>query len=638
MHAEAPGLLGWSSLLLAVAALYLFRRRPRELRVSTLPFFTALAQVYQESAWLRRLKRLLSFLLSAAVVLLGAGALAGLTLAPQEGEARTVVVLLDGSASMGARDGEGRSRLEVGKAWVRRRLAGLPAGAGVLVVRYDRRPEVVLPRTYDRRQVTRAIEQAEARPLEGDPAPALELARRLASLEPPAAVWHVTDEGGSPASDSDSDSDSEPSTLRGVRVETLQVGLPAPTNAGITAFALRRLPLEQGRLEAFVELRGVAPRGEGGQELEANLEVRLDQALVGLRAVTLTAGRPERLLLPLDARQGQVLTLRVRVEGDVLAADDLLQARIPPLDPVRVAWVAESPDRPRDPFTRLALAALDSDGEVEVFPVAAADWSVAPAEAYDVAVFDGVLPAAWPEGLAVVAIAPPRALGPLRAAPLDRPLPVDALRSIDGQHPLLYGVASERVRLTQTAVLDGQGALAPLWVGPAGPLLVAGEVRGQRVVALAFSPAASEALPYMASYPLLLGNALLWASAPGAEAREGRNLPTGAVVEAAGDAIEWLSTGDPLEASRPLRVSRPSHLTELDRVGLWRIGEVEGSAALRSPRETLLAAAAPEAVERAQRDGVGGAVATGELRPLLLALLLAVLLSEAYLLHRRGVF
>ena len=71
MQFQAPALLAWSLLAVAALALYLFRRRPKQLRVSTLPFFKSLARVYQESAWLRRLKRLLSFLLSAAVLLGG---------------------------------------------------------------------------------------------------------------------------------------------------------------------------------------------------------------------------------------------------------------------------------------------------------------------------------------------------------------------------------------------------------------------------------------------------------------------------------------------------------------------------------------------------------------------------------------
>jgi hypothetical protein len=46
----------------------------------------------------------------------------------------------------------------------------------------------------------------------------------------------------------------------------------------------------------------------------------------------------------------------------------------------------------------------------------------------------------------------------VRAAALDSGgLPVEALRPADERHPVLYGVATSRVEVTQTAVLESDG-------------------------------------------------------------------------------------------------------------------------------------------------------------------------------------
>jgi hypothetical protein len=111
MRFLAPHFLHLAWLALIPLALYLFKKKARRLPVSTLLFFRSLAREHQESAWLRRLKRWLSLLLTLLVLLLAILALArpaadtGLDTPP------AVVLVVDVTAAMAARDGEGRSRL-----------------------------------------------------------------------------------------------------------------------------------------------------------------------------------------------------------------------------------------------------------------------------------------------------------------------------------------------------------------------------------------------------------------------------------------------------------------------------------------------------------------------------------------------
>lgn len=654
MRFMQPSLLAWMALLAVPIILYLFRRKPKKLRVSTLLFFKSLAKEHQESAWLRRLKRLLSFLLSAAVIAFATFALARLVVSPPPGSLKSVVILVDRSATMAARDEKGTTRLEEAMGIIRERLAGLPSGVSVSVMAYDARPEILLPRSLDRRDAERALASIKVRPIEGDEEGALQLAKRVAALETPSSIWHATD---SATEDTESGKASgQPSSVSSVNsvatdVDVLDVALRSPTNVGITAFQLRKLPLERARFEAFVQVHG-----SSGEPVEAQLEVRVDRTLVNVRKMTLRPGGRERLLVPVAGDAGKTFSIKVSAEGDCLATDDEVHARIPEVEPTRVLWIAPDPD----PFVQLALTSLGDESDIEVLHGKPDAWPPPnPAtgggqgSAVDVVIFDGWLPEEWSKEVSAIVMDPPRAAGPVRAVRLEsRGLPLTAIRPTDERHPVLYGVATSRIALTQTAVLESDGPLEPLWVGPSGPVLAAGDVRGQRIVVMAFAPGRSEHLPLMASFPLLVGNAIYWSAAAegggaagtSGAARDGLNHRTGELVACSGKTITWSVPG-PVETRRstaPLR----ARLIELDRVGLWRTdGGEEGSAALLSTRETLIAAAEGEVPpdRRAEKDESPAAPVTagmlrGDMTPLLMWAILVVLLLESWLFHRKAVY
>jgi len=648
MHFQFPGMLGWAWLVLPIALLFLVRRRPKRVRVSTLAFFKSLAHVYRESPWLRRLKKWLAFAIAVATLLLAVGALARLVVAPESGALRSVLVVIDGSASMAATDGNGRSRLDVAKARVRARLAGLQTGIGVLVMRYDRRPEILLPHSYDRREVERIVEGVTLRPIEGDAETALVLAARLARLHAPAAIWHVTDAPTEHALDTRAPDPSDDGAVvadgateqpvvvprtpaqhlglpEEVSLETIDVGLAAPVNVGLTAFQLRPRPLERGRFDAFVRVHASGPK-----PVEARLEVRLDGRLVSIRDLTVSPDAPERLLVPVEGRKGATLSLEVGTRGDVLDLDDRLAARIPEMRPIRLLWIRESASV--DPFTSLALEALGEDGVLEAY-MAEPGADREADEKFDVVLYDGYLPEKWPQDVPVLVMKPPRSLGPVRTAPIvGEGLPTSSLRAIDETHPVLYGVANDRVAVTQTGVLEAGGSLTPLWVGDMGPLLVAGEVRGQRIVIMAFAADRSERLGLMASYPLLLGNAIFWLAQDDAEERGGNNLHTGRLVDTEGERLVWMSP----EGAEVARSGTRGTVALLDRQGLWRIGDVLGSAALLSKRESRLP---PHKTTDAKGgEAIESGFLSGDLRPLLLWLVFALLLLEAWLFHRHAVY
>lgn len=607
----------WLFLLAAPLVLYLFRRRPSTVRVSTLVFFKTLHKAHQESAWLRLLKRLLSFLLSVLLILLPIGALVRPLVAPAAGDLHTVVILIDRSASMAAVDDDGRTRLDEAVRRVRDRLEALPDAMAVAVIAYDRRGEVLL-RSTDRRRIDRVLDSLTVRPVPGDPELALQLAGQLAGLDTPSIIWHATDERR--------EQDDPPA---GVSIEHLDVSLDEMTNVGITAFQLRRSPMQRGQFEAYVRLQAA---GEKTHQVE--LEAHLDDKLISLRKLTLDASRSQSLLIPLRGGPAATLRLQLSADGDRLSGDNQVFARVPEVKPVRLIWVTSQPN----PFTQLAVTSLTGRGHVQVFLAKPADWPTK--RDVDVVLFDHCLPADWPPDVSVILLNPPGPIGPVRTARLrGKGLPVDKLRTAQAGHPILFAVATARISLRQTGVLEAEGALEPLWLGPAGPVLAAGQVRGQRVVAMAFDVGESEMLPLLAAYPMLVGNAVYWSAEPVIRAREGHNLRTGQLIALESPQLTWSRPDKPDED--PQTVQLPGRWAELDRIGLWRTPDGRlGSAALLSARETR----PPADVEKTDAGGEGDhgaswtALLRGDLTFLLLWTAFAVLIIESWLFHRHAVY
>src|SRR6187401_3052226 len=156
-----PQLLNFLWLALIPIALWLFRRKAKRIPVSTLLFFRSLAREHQESAWLRRLKRLLALLLSVLVLAFAAFALSRPFHEGGGDTPKSLVILLDRSASMSAVDAKGRTRLDEAKALLRERLGSVPVNVICSLVLYDAKADVVQSRSTTRRELIRLIEQAQ---------------------------------------------------------------------------------------------------------------------------------------------------------------------------------------------------------------------------------------------------------------------------------------------------------------------------------------------------------------------------------------------------------------------------------------------------------------------------------------------
>lgn len=627
-------------------ALYFFRRRSRRVTVSTLVFFKTLAREHQESAWLRRLKKLLSLLLTLLILAAVILALVRVVFSPRVDDIRSVVILLDRSASMGTVDEAGQTRLELAKQEIRTRLDGLPEVIGVSLIAFDSRPEVVQPRTLKRRELISRLDQIQVRPVAGNLPAAVGAAAVIAELEKPALVWQVSDspplgseaEGETPegAVDDALKEDQEARGVdlpEGVRLEWVNVAASDALNVGFTAFQVRPVPMESDKFEAYVKVNSnLAAKGTAKVKLEVNLAGMPLQ----LRELELEPGASESLIIPIEGSEDQLLRLELRSEGDRLAVDNQLVYPLPNKRSVVVAWITPEPD----PFTEIALSAIQDEGQLDLWKGGPDAWPLS--EPVDVVIFDGWLPKEWPKDLPVIVMNPPGSSGPLTARSVgEAGVPYESVRVGNQEHPVLFRVSSTRVALTQTCVYDvAGGSLEPLWLAGSDPVLSAGEVRGQRMVVMGFSPGRSEHLPLTASFPLLMGNAIFWcAEKSQAIVERVRENHTGDLIEVEGEELLWVDWQD--GQWREKKQSLSGGLVELDHSGVWRAGGGQrGVAHLLSTAETDIHSIAGEDAAAKDRQGLQGRAKgyLGDVTKWILAVLIFLLVVESWLFHRHAVY
>ncbi len=312
--------------LLALPIVYwlLLPPPPRELR-----WTPHLAQWQAALASLRRRPprrvglRVVLLLLAAAATI---AAFAGPALMARPGPSR-LVVLLDASASMGARTTSGASGFEVASALVRERLAELPQHAEVTLLRCG---GPMLRR-----------HGASAKAMQDVGAPAGSLGVDLVALAASIAeredtvVWTVTDGQGQ---------------VRSPFAGALScIPAPGPNAAIVAVRVVDRWPLPT--LSLAVDVVAFA-----GDPIEGVVRATGALAAPVERGVSLANGEVKTLEIDVERRaEGGGIDVRIAAPGDALAGDDAWIAELPPLPAPRIGVLS---DEENGPFVQAAAEAL----------------------------------------------------------------------------------------------------------------------------------------------------------------------------------------------------------------------------------------------------------------------------------------
>lgn len=318
----------------AVTLLYLIRRRRARLLHPTLMFLDRAETVLDASRLHPRLAASLLFLLDLLIASLLALALCRPAIPQRIEGAATTLLLLDTSASLSARAGDGRAFDRV-KRRAGERIAGMGRGDETALLTLDRRLHVACPPTGDKARLLAALAGLEPSetPLALDDAPEARRLLNRGTLE--AAVLFLTD-GALPAGcDTQAFAD---------RTECF----PAPfRNVGIVSLDAARAADPADGFDVTLRLAST-----DASTREVDLELYGDGELVDMRRVAAGPGLSSHRLETVRMKPG--LLCAWHPAGDDLPADDRAYAlaapdglhfhRLDTTDPVLLSLFSALPD------------------------------------------------------------------------------------------------------------------------------------------------------------------------------------------------------------------------------------------------------------------------------------------------------
>ena len=447
-----------------VIALYLLKTKAKRVTVPSLLLWRKTQERSQQSRPFEKLKnQLLLWLQLLMVALL---ALALMRPVTPGGSSAEAVLIFDLSASMQTVNEQGVSRLDEAKRQALEMLDGMHEQDAVSVFTAGGLLRQQVVRSTDHALVRRAIEAIEAENGGADLSGAIALASAMQRDLPDLAVYVYTDDV----------------SVQAENVNLMGVGQSMPNRSILDV----NIQPESGT--AFA--RAIAWSWDG----EAELECFADGALCDVRIVYLTDGESQgvRFNVPDGTRRVEVRFSK----GDALAVDDARYAVSQAGRERSALLITEG-----NVFLERALALREG---LDVVKASSEDAPAA--SGYDLYIYDGILPEAFPETGAILAINP--ALDVLDIQPGEAKSAGILLRAgTRGQaealcrNLLLNGVAIKTYR-----PLTGG---TPVLLSGGDALLSISNEAGRRAAAFAFDLHESN-LPLQADFPVLIQNLLTY--------------------------------------------------------------------------------------------------------------------------------
>ena len=322
MSLLTPAALWLFALSIPLVLLYFIRVRRREHKVSSLLLWRAAPRYEGSSSYFQRMQRDPLLLLQLLALLLLALALARPAVTVMGETERKLVVVLDTSASMKARD-ISPSRFDEAKTRAVALVEGLLEGTQVMVIEAGIQPRVIAPMGNDRRRAVDAIEAAVARDLPNRLVDALRTARALLGEDPRAEIHVFTDGAFSLPPDND-----DP------RIRWVGIGR-SDDNVGITHLTVRKTYQRAGGYEALLSVANVSSKPR-----DLAFSVKVDDRTIAERELRLGPQLHRTLILPFKNNGTARVTGRLRVTDD-LDSDNVAYAIVPPPNKMLVTLVSE---------------------------------------------------------------------------------------------------------------------------------------------------------------------------------------------------------------------------------------------------------------------------------------------------------
>jgi len=465
-------------LALPLLGLYFLKIRRRKVTVPSLLLWEELVRAERLARPFDKFRRNILLWLQLLLLLLVTLAFARPAIFGTGSAGRSVVMVLDTSASMAATD-ERPTRLGRAVRMARAELDSLGPSDEATIVLAGPRAEVVAPFSRDLPALRGALDQVQVAGSRAHLREGVQLALSLARSRPDSEVLIYSDGGHGSLADL---------PVGEIPVAWRKVGSDAG-NAGILAVDLRASPSSELDRQLFVTVQRF-----GAGTAEATVQVFLKDQLVGLRNATLE-DKAESLVFEIPGATAGELRVELDADDDHLPLDDRAFAIVEPVRKRRVGLVGGD---------RLTARVLSKDPRVDLERIRPDDLTREALDDLDAVVLSE--PVSVDLTGVSVAYLRPQAGGPATLGQgIERPEVLGWRRT----HPLLRFVTLEGVVISEAFTVEDQGGLAPVADSTAGPLILAGERGSARVVQVAFDPLRTD-LPLRVAWPVLVLNTVGW--------------------------------------------------------------------------------------------------------------------------------
>lgn len=589
---------------------FLKLKRPRVTVASTL-LWQKVIEDMRVNAPFQKLKRSLLLLLQVLILAAAAFALARPILSVRDTRDESLIVLLDTSASMLAREPGGKTRLQLAREEILREAVSLGSGREMMLIVFHRAARVACGFTTNRRRLRETVLAVRGAETGTDVAPALRLAESVATTRRNPRVLLF----------SDGAFDSPGRVGLPAAVEYRRIGSPRP-NLAVTSLDIRRATRERTRVEMFVALENLATR-----EFSGNMSVSLDGKDLDSKFFSVPAGETLSQVFRADLAAGGTFEVAFDAD-DALACDNRAWKVIPP--PARRELLLVGED---NFFLERICAASPGTSYRSVTP---AEIERVSPEAYSTVIWNAVAaPKVLPTDSIYLGCVPP-APGFTAGPAIKNPDIVDWATG----HPVNRFLDFNNLLVSAAVTLGAPEEATILLRSSSTPLAVLALLPSGVVCVTAFDPRSSN-WPLLVSFPVFLQNCLGHFE----ELRTARlrtNIAAGAPIAAAspgGRPTVTLPSGETVAMSRG--ASGEYLFADTSRCGIYRVdlpgGEVRHVAAnlfnraesrletadtLTLGNDTIAAAAGPARITR-------------EYWKPLLAGCVAILLLEWLVYHRR---
>jgi uncharacterized membrane protein len=475
----SPLALALFALSLPLVLLYFLKVRRRERMVPSLLLWAPALRDREASAFFQRLQRDPLLILQILALLALTLALARPAVTIMGEGARKVVIVLDTSASMKARD-VSPSRFGVAKSEAVALVNRLGEGAEIMLIETGVQPRVLVPLGRDRERVVAGIRSAQARDLPHRIIEAVRTAGALVGTDSRAEIHVFTDGSFTLA---------QTPEMTDPRLRWHGVG-QGGRNVAITNLSVRKTYYGSFEYQAFVSLVNYTPETE-----TFTFSLDVDDKPIAEKSVTLEPSVRRSVVMPFSHGGGGTVTARLQIRDD-LATDNVAYAVLPPARKMSVLLVS--------PGNLFLEKVLRTDPQVSLEVRTPDQYQGGMGEA-DVVVIDSVsLPKVGPGRFvfvnAVPADVPIETLGRI-----ERPVIMDW----DRAHPIMRHVEFAKVAIEDALRIRPLAAGRPLVEAVGGPLIYALEESERKAIFIGFDLFKTD-FPLRVAFPLILSNGLRW--------------------------------------------------------------------------------------------------------------------------------